>query len=439
MKRIFSDFAYGPEPRSGCWWDETCDMPDFPQLDHPVTCDAVIIGAGFTGVSAALHLARAGASVVVLEAQQVGWGASGRNGGFCCLGGGMLEDAQLDRQFGKAGRLEWRATEKAAVAYVSDLIKDLNLDVDQHSSGETLLAHTARAASGFDQDARRVDENYGVPAEVLSAAQAAASGFGGAHFGALTIPIGFGLNPRKFLRGLVRAACDAGVRIFNNSGVQKITQNTVQTAKSIVTADQIIVATNGYSSEDIPRDLAGRYMPTQSNVLVTEPLSSKDLAAQGWSTDQMAYDSRRLLHYFRLMPDRRFLFGMRGGLFASGAAETRARKAVVADFHRMFPAWRHVKIPNQWSGMVCLTRNRLPFVSRLAGRNALFAGVAYHGNGVAMGTFSGAILADLALDRTPNLYPQAMRVPLRTFPLGPLRRAILPPIYAAFKYADWRR
>ena len=150
MRRIFPDYTYGPGPRDGCWWNETSDLPRFDTLRGEQRCDVVIVGAGFTGVSAALHLAQAGVSVMVLEAEQIGWGASGRNGGFCCLGGGIASDAMLDARFGRIGRLEWRKAERDAVDLVSGLIDSLGLEVDRHSEGETLLAHRARDADGFD-------------------------------------------------------------------------------------------------------------------------------------------------------------------------------------------------------------------------------------------------------------------------------------------------
>jgi len=187
----------------------------------------------------------------------------------------------------------------------------------------------------------------------------------------------------------------------------------------------------------MPDWLAARYMPTQSAVLVTRPLSATELAAQGWTSDQMAYDSRHLLHYFRLMPDGRFLFGMRGGLLSSAWSDRRVRARVRQDFETMFPAWKDVPTPNHWSGMVCLSRNQVPYVGPVPGHPGMFAGLAYHGNGVAMGSYSGRLLADLALGRTPEfVYPEPMRKPMARFPLGLARRLILPPLYAWFALLD---
>ena len=436
MRRIFPDFAYGPGPRNRCWWDDTAEMPAGTTLDGHATCDVVIVGAGFTGVSAALHLARAGASVIVLDAQRIGWGASGRNGGFCCLGGGRASDATLDRRFGKSGRLDWRRTEKRAVALVSELIGEMDLDVDRHSDGETVLAHSQRAAGSFEKAARRIEENYGVTPALELGPNVANAGFGGPFHGALTTPIGFGLNPRKFLAGLVSEAQSSGVRFCEKTAVTKIAGSGVETARGSVRAERVIVATNGYSSEDIPDWMAARYMPAQSNVVVTEPISNGLRAAQGWTTAQLCYDTRSLLHYFRMLPDGRFLFGMRGGLGSSPGFERTAQRRIRRDFRRMFPAWRSVAITHGWSGMVCLSPTMLPVVGPVPAGGGTLVGFAYHGNGVAMGTFVGAILADLALGRTPDLYPDAIRVSPRRFPLGRWRRGLMVPAYALLGLRD---
>ncbi|MEM6372627.1 MAG: FAD-dependent oxidoreductase [Pseudomonadota bacterium] len=438
MRRIFSDYAYSEGPRDGCWWDKTVDMSAHPQLMGDVTCDVVVVGAGFTGLSAAYHLACSGASVVVLDANAVGWGASGRNGGFCCLGGGKISDVSLDKRYGHAARLAWRQAEKAAVDLVDTLITDLGLEVDRHSTGETCLAHRPSVARAFEQDLLAVRENYGVDAKILSRGALATAGMAGPFHGAMTIPVGFALNPRKYVAGICSAAKGAGVRVFEHSAVTDVLADGVLTRQGKVKADRVIIATNGYSSEDVPRAMAGRYMPTQSTVIVTRPLSEAEKLAQGWTTQQMCYDSRHMLHYFRLMPDDRFLFGMRGGLFSSPRTERHARARVVRDFRRLFPAWADVDIPFAWSGMVCLARNLVPFAGQLDERSNVLAGFAYHGNGVAMGTFTGKLLADLALGHAPELFPSVMARSPHHFPFAGMRRAIMPPVYGAFRLDDLR-
>ena len=244
MTRIFPDFAYSDGPRAGCWWDETCDLPKYPPLDTDIQCDVAIVGAGFTGLNAALRLAEAGVDVVVLDAQTVGWGASGRNGGFCGLGGGKISDAQLDRRFGKDERLAYRGTEKAAVYHVQDLIERLHIDVDKHSSGETALAHTSRAVRDLEHAAAVTEENYSVTPTFIPKHKLGEAGLNGPFHGAATTPIGFALNPRKYVMGLAKAVTDAGGRIFSNTAVTSIEKTTVHSKRGRVSAQNVIVATN---------------------------------------------------------------------------------------------------------------------------------------------------------------------------------------------------
>lgn len=443
MRRVFSDHAYEDGRIAGCHWAEA--VPDAAlerrAPEGRIKADIAIVGAGFTGLSAALHLAQAGASVAVLDARFPGWGASGRNGGFCCLGGSKLGDADIDRRAGKQARLDWRRAEVAAVELVGDLLARHGIEADTHSRGETRLAHSPGAAR-FESEMAACEENYGVTPEIIAKSDLAAQGFGGAFHGGLTTPIGFGLHPRKYAAGLLKAAEAAGAQVFGDAPVQRMTREGGTWRLSLpggaeLRAGNVILATNGYSSEDMPDWMAARYMPAQSSVIVTRPMSEAELAAQGWTSDQMAYDTRHLLHYFRLMPDRRFLFGMRGGLRSTPASEAGIRRLIRRDFEAMFPAWREVETPFYWSGMVCLARDMAPYCGPVPGMPGVFAGFAYHGNGVAMGSYTGALLADLILAReTSRIFPEIMQKPPARFPFGRFRRALMLPAYAAFGLRD---
>lgn len=434
MRRVFPDYTYGAGPRQSCFWAETVSNPGHARAEGEIQADVAVIGAGFTGLSAALHLAEGGADVVVLEAQVPGWGASGRNGGFCCLGGSAASDGVLRSLHGEKARREFCTTEAEAVQTVRDLMDRHAIVCDVHSEGETLLAHTPRALAGFEAKARGIERDYGVTPDMVNGGDLARHGMNGPFFGALTTPIGFALNPLKYTLGLTRAAERAGARIFGSSPVLGIESRggfTLTTPAARVRAGRLVVATNGYSSDDLPAWLGGRYIPTQSNVIVTRPLEAAEIAAQGWSTRQMSYDDRFFLHYFRLMADNRMLFGMRGGLFSSPMADKGMYRTIRRHFERMFPAWAHVETPHSWSGLLSIARDLTPFAGPVPGMTGAVAAISYHGNGVAMASHTGALLADLALDRTPRrTWPAIMRSPPKRFPLGRMRRANFWPLYA---------
>ncbi len=434
MRRIYPAHAYSESPRTGCYWTSTMPQPDFPCASGQITCDVAVIGAGFTGLSAALHLAEAGNDVAVIEAQSPGWGASGRNGGFCCLGGSAASDTILAKLFGEEARHEFRQAEAQAVICATDLIERHKIDCDTHSQGETLMAHTPKAMAGFETKARKIERDYGVTPTITPQAELAAAGMNGPFFGALTNPIGFALNPLKYTLGLARAAIDAGAQIYANSPVHRIEETggfTLSTPTARITAKRLIVATNGYSSDDLPSWMRARYLPTQSNVIVTRPMSDDEINAQGWSSHQMSYDDRFLLHYFRLMPNKQMLFGMRGGLVSSQAADARMYRLIRRHFETMFPAWAKVETPYSWQGLLSISRDLTPYAGPIPGMKGAFTALSYHGNGVAMASYAGALLADQVLGKTTaRLHPKIMQSPPKRFPLGRFRRATIWPIYA---------
>jgi glycine/D-amino acid oxidase-like deaminating enzyme len=442
MKRIYEDFAYGDGPVAECYWDTTITRPArVAGPDGDVTAEVAVIGGGYTGLSAALHLARdAGADVVVLEAKGIGWGASGRNGGFATMGGTKAREAALLRRFGAQGMAEWYGAQKEACALVAETVGRYGIEVDAHShEGEMCLAHRPQDFAAFRAEAPALTKAYGVRVDVLSRADLVAEGMAGPEFhGGLRLPVGFALNPLKYVLGLAAAARAAGARIYEDAPVTSVTHEggayVLTTPTGRVRAKKLILGTNGYSSEDIPAWMAGRYLPALSAILVTRDLTAAEIAAQGWSSTGLAYDTRNLLHYFRLMPNGRFLFGGRGGTSSGAGALTDRRAILRADFERMFPAWARVETPHFWSGFVCLARSLTPYVGTLGDRGNAWAGFAWHGNGVALATYSGKLLAGLATGQ--GRVPALMAPRPARFPFGAARRHLLRPAYAWYGLKD---
>jgi len=443
MRRLFGAHAYGPGPAAQCGW--SADIPDAaldgPALPGSATTDVAIIGAGYTGLTAALHLARAGVPVTVLDEHFPGHGASGRNGGFCCLGGSHLSSQEIATKYGASALAEWRLTERAAIDTVQAFLTDHAVDAQTHSNGETILAHSPRAFRDLITLSAEVEAERGLRAALHTPQDLSDLGMSGPWHGGLTIPLAFGLHPRRYLKGLRDAALAAGAQIYAHSPVTALTPGAphrLTTPHGTLSARRLLVATNGYSSENLPPWLGARFMPAQSNVLMTRPITPDEQAEAGWTSAQMAYDSRNLLHYFRLLPDGRFLFGMRGGLLSSRRADEAMHKATRHHFDRLFPAWSHVESPWNWSGMVSLAAHGLPFAGAIPDLPNAWAALSFHGNGVAMGSFAGALLAQLIKGETPALYPSVMRVPPPRIPLGRFRRLAMPFAYAARGLADLR-
>ncbi|NDR59068.1 NAD(P)/FAD-dependent oxidoreductase [Aliiruegeria sabulilitoris] len=443
MKRIYEPYGYEDGPAADSFWPRTVRRQNnWDQLDDEVRCDVAVVGGGYTGLSAALHLAETGVDVALLEAHTPGWGASGRNGGFCCLGGSALDSDTMVRKHGEAEARSYYNAERGAVELVAELLERLGIEADLHSRGETMLAHRPEAIPELKAFARKMRAFHGVTCKILPREALAEHGLNSPEFhGAITTPIGFALNPLKYATGLARAARHAGVRIFAHTPAEEMRRVggswEISTPSGRLRARKVIFATNGYSSDDLPRWFAGRYMPLQSNIIVTRPMSAAERAEQGWTSNQMCYDSRNLLHYFRLMPDGRMLFGMRGAMRATPEALDEVLRQTRIDFDRFFPAWREVETEHSWSGFVALSRSQTPFVGAIPGMENVFAGMCYHGNGVAMGSYAGRLLAEIVRSGRPTQpWPDLMARPPARFPLGRFRRILLRPVLYALARQD---
>ncbi|MDN3718454.1 FAD-dependent oxidoreductase [Roseibium salinum] len=319
----------------GSYWEASVPEPRLDrQLIGNALFDVAVVGAGYAGLSAALKLAQAGVSVCVLEVEHVGYGASGRNGGFCCLGGTKLNERQLIRAFGLEEARKFVAFQVAGVNLVAHRLDSWGVDADRHSKGEVFLAHRPKDTAGLQSEGAFLKETFGIKTRYLSKDDLDAEGHGGPGFhGGLHVPYGFALNPMAYVQALAEQVRTAGGKIFGKSPVTALSQDgdrwRLETGYGLVRAKKVVLAGNGYAREDVPKWLHGRTLPVMSSIQVTRPLSEDELSAQGWTSDTMSADTRILLHYFRLLPDRRFLFGTRGGIFrkrtlSGGNAQARA-------------------------------------------------------------------------------------------------------------------
>lgn len=444
MSSLFHPAIYDRDTPVGSYWEASAPPLDreTPPLEDTASCEVAVIGAGYTGLTAALTLAEQhGAGVAVLEAGVPGWGASGRNGGFCCLGGAKLGYGVMAQRYGLEETRRFFAAQMEAIDLVKQTCAERGIDADITGGGEIILAHKPARRAELEADRRELRDLVGLDCSVLDTAALAERGLSGAGFhGGLELPLGVGLHPLKYLRGLARAAVDAGVKVYGSSPVAALTREgadiVLQTPRGRLKARKVILATNGYTEDDRLPALAGRLMPALSSIIVTRPLSPAEQAAQGWTSTVMCADSRRLLHYFRLLPDGRFLWGGRGGISGSPAAAARSKARLRRSFERHFPAWRHVETEYFWRGLVCLTKPRVPFVGKLE-EEGLYGAVAYHGNGVSFTAWAGrAVAAQVAGVQGAEALPAVLRDPLPRFPLPFLRKAYLTGAYAVYGTRD---
>ncbi len=428
---------------AGSYWEASVEAPRLDrQLMGNALFDVAVIGGGFAGLSAALKLAQAGVSVCVLEAEHVGYGASGRNGGFCCLGGTMLDGRQLIKRFGLEEARRFVAYQVAGINLVARRINDWGIDADCHSRGEIYLAHRPKDLVALKDDAAFLKESFGIKARILEKQNLQAEGYGGPGFhGGLHIPYGFALNPMKYVLALGDQVRKAGGMIFGKSPVTEFAPDgeswRLETEHGFVRAKKVVLAGNGYMRETVPKWIQGRTLPVMSSIQVTRPLSDDELAAQGWTADTMAADTRILLHYFRLLPDRRFLFGTRGGIFENASSLSAMQARARQDLEAMFPAWAHVETDFSWHGNVCLTRTLTPFVGAVPEMKGVYAAMGWHGSGIAMASLSGEKIAGLIVGAlTPEDIPAPIRIPFRKFPLPAFRKLYLQGAYWLYGLRD---
>ncbi len=386
-----------------------------PMLKGEVRADVCIVGAGYTGLSAALHLAQAGYDVVVLEAHRVGFGASGRNGGQ--VGSGMRQDQDwLERQFGleTAQRL-WTLGEDAK-ALVRRLIADHAMPVTLRPG----VAHACRTDAEVRHAREYVEKlhrAYGyTQIEALDRAQMRAL-IGSKVYHGGDIDHGAGhLHPLNYALGLAAAATRAGAQIMERSEVVHIAHGAkpmVRTGQGHVICDHVLLAGNGYIS-GLERSVAARVMPINNFILATEPLGdhAKDILSQPVAVA----DTKFVVNYWRLSDDNRLLFG--GGESYSYRFPD-IIKTVSKPMLEVYPQLKGTRIDHAWGGTLAITMNRMPcFVRPKA--NVLSAS-GYSGHGVALATLAGKMCAQ-AIQGQHEQFDVLANLPQQRFPGGPILR-----------------
>jgi gamma-glutamylputrescine oxidase len=389
-----------------------------PTLAGDVTCDVCVIGGGYTGLSAALHLAERGYDTVLLEARRVGWGASGRNGGQ--LGAAQVDtQPDLVQRYGpERARLLWQVAADGK-ALVKRLIGSHGIDCD------FVTGHQACAVKPADLDHMKahvefVSRDYGYPHyRILDKAELEAVSGARCYVGGMFDASAGHLHPLNLALGLARAAADAGARIFERSPVEEIAGGDpamARTAEGRVTARFVVLGCNGYLGKLAP-EIAPRILPADNYQLATAPLPA-DLAARIIANNVCLWDTHRQVYYYRKSPDGRLIFG--GGLGYPGREPKDLAAVVRRHMLKIYPQLSAIPIDYAWGGTFANTMSRLPDVGRLAPN--VFYAQGYTGHGVALAAITGQILAEVVAG-TAERFDLLAAIPQRRFPGGPALRA----------------
>jgi glycine/D-amino acid oxidase-like deaminating enzyme len=366
--------------------------------------DVAVIGAGFTGLSAALHLSKAGARVVVLEGGAVGSGASGRNGGH--LNNGIAHSylaakAQLGAERAKA---LYHAFD-ASVDSIERIVTEEKIECNFRRSGKLKLAskpaHMDALARNFEALHREVDSDTALLHREDLAAEVGSDTFHGAMLSRKSAMMHMG----RYVTGLAAATVRHGAAIYENALVTQRRQSAgrteLVTSRGTVTADTVMLATGAYTTKDFSY-FRRRIIPVGSFIIATRPLSESEIAAT-MPGDRTYVTSMNIGNYFRLAPDRRMIFGGRARFSATSDQRSDAKSGEIlrASLARLFPHLARVEIDYCWGGLVDMTQDRFP---RAGFADGVWFAMGYSGHGAQMSTQMGILLADAIMgkgDRNP--------------------------------------
>jgi gamma-glutamylputrescine oxidase len=415
------------------YYRATCSPDPYAALDGARECAVCIVGAGFAGLATAISLVERGVrDIVILEAESVAFGASGRNGGFVFGGFSLGERALLAAAGADAARRLYRLT-LDAVGQIRQRSVHYGIDCDAREAG-VYLANWFDDERILDRQQRFMAEQLGVEWQRLSRAQLAAKLDTRRYFGALFEPGAFHFHPLKYAHGLARTLAAAGVAVHERSRVIGVARDgagwRVASVNGQVRAREVVLCCGGYIGR-LHRRLARAMLPIATYVMVTEPLGAR--LAGAVRTDAAVYDTRFAFDYYRPLADTRLLWG--GRISVRERAPAAVARLLYRDMLRVYPQLAGARVDHAWSGMMSYARHKMPQVGRLP--DGLWYAMGFGGHGVGPTTLAGELLAAGIAGDLTGLHGFAQwGLPRTGGPAGLLAAQLA---YWYYELSDWLR
>ncbi len=443
MSNLYHNDIYNFEKPVNSYWESTIDTKNkYKTLDKDMNANVVVIGGGYTGLSCALSLAKKyNEDVILLEAGHIGWGSSGRNAGFCCIPPAKMSVKKMFNKYGKDETKKFFQNTIEGSNFTKNTIKEYNIDCDLTGDSNYEVAPHPNYFDGIKKEAETYKKEFGIETKVFSKEEFNEIGHGGnEQYGAMSYKPGFAINPLKFLLGIANAAKNAGVKIFQKSKVMKIEKSKgkfiIISNGSIIKANKVVMATNGFYKDDIFPKLNNMILPVISNIIITRPLTTEEIKSHNFITNNPVLNIRNLLFYYRLLKDNRFLFGARGDLVGSEKSSLEKSKNMELQMKKVFPDWNNVNIDFHWRGLIAITTKFSPSIGKIED-DEIYYSFGYQANGVNTAPWSGNELAKLIVSNSKNLNISKLYKGLPSkFPFPKLRLFYLKLALAYYKYMD---
>ena len=408
MSNLYHNDIYKFEKPVKSYWETTSNTNNkYEGLKKNIKTNIVVIGGGYTGMSCALSLAKNfKEDVILLEAGHIGWGSSARNAGFCCIPPAKMSVAKMFKKYGKVETKKFFKNTIEGSNYTKDLINEYNINCDLTGDCNYEVAPHPSYFKTIKEEALLYKSEFGIETEVFSQKEFNEIGHtGNEQFGAFSYKPGFAINPLKFLLGLANEAKKSGVQIYQNSKVIKIEKKlqkfNVIVNDQIITANKLVMATNGFYKDDLFPELNNMILPVISNIIVTRPLTKDEIDSHNFVTQNPILNIRNLLFYYRLLKDNRFLFGARGDLIGSEKSSLKKSKKMEEQMKKVFPNWQNVEIDYHWRGLIAVTSKFTPSIGKLD--DEIYYSFGYQANGVNTAPWSGNELSKLIVSNSKNL------------------------------------